>query len=339
MRHVKSILAMALASIALTTLVVAQAGQPQAVPVEPIKDFEIVPKGELIKHTFEIRNDGDAPLQITDVRPACGCTVAKFDQVIKPGAIGTIHAEMKTDNFAGPVSKSIAVFTNDDDNPQIQLVIKAQIKPYIGVAPGFARYNYVQGETIGSVTQVLWAEDNANINVVDVRSPYPHLKVTHREATDDERNKKVSGKQWAFEFALDSQAPVGALSEYVTITLDHPEQKVVQIPISGFVRPRQHITPAELDLGPLQGASLPLKRTLHFTNFITDQIEVKSIDSTIEGLKATAVPSKHQPGYRFILELTMGPEMPKGNFDDVLQIHITDEQNPIVELPIKGSIL
>ncbi len=37
-------------------------GKPSALPLEPIKDFEVVPKGNKIHHTFEIKNAGDAPL-------------------------------------------------------------------------------------------------------------------------------------------------------------------------------------------------------------------------------------------------------------------------------------
>ena len=38
-----------------------------------------------VEAVFEIANDGDQPLEITEVRPSCGCTVAEFDKVIEPG--------------------------------------------------------------------------------------------------------------------------------------------------------------------------------------------------------------------------------------------------------------
>ena len=90
---------------------------PRAVPIAPIHDFEVVAKGEVLVHDFEIRNDGDEPLLIENVRPACGCTVADFDKQIAPGQTGRIHAEMETTDFYGPISKSIAVYTSDVENP------------------------------------------------------------------------------------------------------------------------------------------------------------------------------------------------------------------------------
>ncbi len=316
-------------------------GKPRAVPTEPIKDFEIVAKGEVIVHEFEIRNEGSAVLELKDVRPACGCTVAQYDKKIAPGESGKVKASVKTDNFGGPIAKSIAVFTNDPDNPKLQLVVKANVKPYVSVVPGYARYNYVQGEPVGSIQQTLWAEDGSDVEIVSVKPPYDHLKVRYREATEEERHEKGKGKQWHIEVELDSQSPIGALRDYVEIRLNHAKQKTVRIPVSGFVRPRQHITPPEIDFGQLQGASLPLRRTLHFTNFITSAIELTDIETSIQGLSGQIqnAAKKDDAGYRFKLLLTLGPEMPKGAFESTIKIHTTDKQNPVVELPIKGTVL
>ncbi len=342
MRRFIPVLMILAVALGVTLSVAAQGdSRPRAVPAEPIKDFDVIPKGEVITHEFVIRNEGTAVLELKDVRPACGCTVASYDKKIAPGESGKVRAKVKTDNFGGPIAKSIAVFTNDPDNPKLQLVVKANVKPYISVVPGYARYNYVQGEPVGTIKQTLWAEDGSDIEVVSAKPPYDHLKVSYREATEDERHERGTGKQWTIEVSLDSQSPVGALRDYVEIRLDHAQQKVVKIPVSGFVRPRQHITPPEIDFGQLQGSTLPLHRTLHFTNFITDAIELTQVDTGIQGLSGQVQGATKQDdtGYRFKLILTLGPEMAKGTFESTIKIHTTDEQNPIVELPIKGTVL
>lgn len=334
MRRLICMSAFLLAAVAVPAL----AESPKAVPLEPIKNFDLVARGEILENTFEIRNDGDAPLEIMDVRPACGCTVAEYDKDIAPGKVGKIHAKVDTTDFMGPISKSIAVFTNDAEHPKLQLVVKAKVKPFIGADPGYARYIYVQGERVEPIGQTLWAEDGQKTKIVSVKAPYDHLKVTYRPATEEERNENAEGDQWRVEILLDKDAPVGALREYVEIVTDHPRQQVVRIPISGFVRPRQHITPMELDFGKLQGSSLPLRRTFHFTNFITDAIEVPKIETGVPGMTATTEASERQPGHRFKLMLNLGPDMPKGPFNTVIKIHTTDPQNPIVELPVEGVI-
>lgn len=328
-----------LAVVATGPLAMAQDGSPKAQPVEPIKDFETVPKGEILQHQFLIRNTGDAVLEITDVRPACGCTVADFDRSIAPGESGKVNIRMKTENFAGPIAKTVAVFTSDTDNPKIELVVKADVKPYITVLPGFARYNYVQGEPVEAIPQTIWAENGEDLEVLAAHSPHDYLKVSFREATEEERNPKGMGRQWRLVFQLSDGAPVGALRDYVTVELNHPKQKMAKIPISGFVRPRQHVTPNDADFGEVDTSMLPLQRTLHFTSFISDSIELTKVETGIEGLAAEVVPSESQPGYRFKVVLTLGEGMPKGDFASMIKIHTTDAKNPVVEVPIKGNVI
>lgn len=334
---VRTVLALAL--VACAPLAFAQEGAPRAEPLDPIKDFEVVAKGEVLHHAFQIRNSGSSVLEVTDVRPACGCTVADYDRSIAPGETGEIRIQVKTDNFAGPISKTVAVFTNDTDNAKLQLVVKADVKPYITVLPGFARYNYVQGEPVETVPQTIWAETEENLEILAVNSPSDALKVTYREATEEERNPKGQGRQWRLEFTLSENAPVGALRDYVTVELNHPKQQLAKIPISGFVRPRQHVTPASGDFGQVGPELLPQTRTLHFTNFGTDGIELTEIDTGLSGLEAEVVPSENQPGHRFKVVLTLNEQMPVGSFDSVIKIHTTDSKNPVVEVPVKGAIL
>lgn len=337
--RLNSKLSVAIAVAAFFSALPGFAGEPKAIPVEPIKSFDQVARGELLVHDFLIKNEGDATLEITNVHPACGCTVASFDEKIEPGKVGKVTAKVDTQDFSGPISKSIAVFTSDKTNPKLQLVVKADVKPYIGVDPGYARYSYVQGEDVKPIGQTLWTEDGRDVRILRLTSPYDHLVVSHREATEEERHKPAKGKQWRIEVVLKTDAPVGPLKDWVEVETDHPKQKIVRLPISGFVRPRQHLTPPDLDFGELQGASLPLQRTFHMTNFITNGIEISKVESSLPAITTEVIKNEKQPGHRFQLVVKLGPEMPKGDFETVLKIHTTDPKNPVLSLPLKGRIL
>ena len=105
------------AAAAASTTDVKQAAKPIAAPkidVNPeTKDVGTVPKGQVIDATFVIRNTGGSDLIITDARPGCGCTVASFDKVVKPGEEGKIISHVDTKTFSGPIAKSILVVSND----------------------------------------------------------------------------------------------------------------------------------------------------------------------------------------------------------------------------------
>ncbi|MEM6457169.1 MAG: DUF1573 domain-containing protein [Acidobacteriota bacterium] len=314
------------------------AAAPQAVLVEPIKDFSVIPKGESVTHVFSIRNAGDEPLLITDVRPACGCTVAKYDKEIAPGANGSIEATVDTAEFSGPISKAIVVFTNDPENAKLQLAIKADVKPYLEVSPGYARFTYVQGEPEGTLTQSIFAYDGSPIEVVDIKSKNRHLRLNKRLATESERNEKARGNQWMVEITLDQEAPVGALREMVEVVTDHPKQRIVKVPVSGFIRPRQHATPQVVQFGDIPNEALPLQRGVEFTNFAASPIQISKVEIDHDSIVAD-VDRVVEDGHRFRFVLTIPDATPKGPFETVIRIHTTDAKQPIFEVPVRGSVL
>ena len=98
---------------------------------EATREAGLVVKGETIRHTFLIRNEGTTDLHISEVRPSCGCTAAEFDRVVGPGKEGRVVLAVETRSFQGPISKSALVLSDDPVSPQTTLLIKADVKPFV----------------------------------------------------------------------------------------------------------------------------------------------------------------------------------------------------------------
>jgi len=315
----------------------ADASRPKAVAPEPVKDMGAVAKGEKITYDFLIRNEGTAPLEISEVRASCGCTATEFDKTIAPGATGKVHVVIDSTTFAGAIAKGVTVFTNDSDNPQIELTIKANVQPIINVKPGYARYIIVQGEEKeGTIEQTLWASDGAPMEIVKVDSPYPFLKVAFREAKPGEQVPEGKGKQWRVQMTLDRTAPVGALAEFVRVTTDHPRQKLVEIPVSGFVRPVIAVTPPLADFGQIE-LKEPFKRALVVRAYSSEPIKVTSVEGNLKGIDAQLEPV--QEGREYQIRLTLNPGLGKGPFNGKLTIHTDSPKKPVLEVELKGTVL
>ena len=335
-RHVKAAILALFAAVLIAATVYA-AGKPKAVVAEPVKDMGTVAKGEKVVQDFVIRNEGDAVLEITNIQPACGCTVAEFDKTIAPGQTGKVHASLDTTSFNGPISKGLTVYTSDPENPQIELTITAKVEPFITVKPGYARYITVQGEKVeGQIVQNLWAPDGSAFDVTGVDSPWPYLKVSFREAAAEERHADAKGKQWRVEMKLSNDAAVGALADYVTIHTNHPKQKVVQIPVSGFVRPVMAVTPPTADFGTFE-IKEPKKTVLNVRNFATEPIKLTSVEGNLKGIEAKIEPLEE--GREYQVRLTLSPELGKGAFGGKLIIHTDSAKTPLIEVPLKGTVL
>jgi hypothetical protein len=309
---------------------------PRLVVAEPIIDGGEVSKGEKVRVDFLLENQGEADLEIVDARPSCGCTVASFDKKIAPGAKGKIHAELDTIDFQGPVAKTITVLSNDPTNPRLTLTIKAKIQPHIAVAPGYARYIYVQTLEPGMVPQTLWALDYEDFKLLEVKSPYPFVTTTFREAADDEKKPEGVGRQWRIEMTIQPDAAVGPLREFLVVTTNHPKQKEVRIPISGFVRPLMHATPQVADFGAVAGVTEPRVVELTLVNFGEDAIQIQGVDSETPGVQASAEAT--EAGRRFRIKISLDPTATKGELAGKVKVRTTSPKMPVYEIPIKGSV-
>ena len=59
---------------------------PRLVCEQPTFEFGELDESAVVEHEFVLRNAGTAPLNITSVRAACGCTVASLqDPIVQPG--------------------------------------------------------------------------------------------------------------------------------------------------------------------------------------------------------------------------------------------------------------
>lgn len=309
---------------------------PKAVVAAPEWDAGKVIKGDTLRHSFEVKNEGNAPLEILEVAPSCGCTVADYDKVIAPGATGKINVTVDTATFDGPTAKAIIVLTNDAANPRIRLQVAAETRPHIRARPGYARYIYVLGEVEGTIHQTVFAADGmADFQVTKVESPYPYLEVSFREATPEERDPKGEGRQWRVSSTLLGNAPVGPLTDYIRVHTNHPNQRVVTIPVSGFVRPVFAITPPEGDIGTRTLAE-PYRTSFVVQNFATEAIQLGKPESTVPGITAELQPVTE--GRRYNLVVTVSPTVAKGPLAGSIRIPTESPKKPMIEVQLKGTI-
>lgn len=310
--------------------------EPKAIVTNSIVDVGIVPRGDIVEQTFEIVNEGDSALAITEVKPSCGCTVVDYDRTIAPRATGSIKATLNTKGLSGPVAKSIRVYTDDRSNPELKLVIKANIRAYVESEPGYARFLAVRGEGSKTVDQKLYSEEPGDLVVNNVSSPFPFIDVDFREAAEDERLSGKPGRQWVVSATLLANAPEGSFADFVTVNLAHPKLKRLKIPVSGFVQPVVAVLPRVADFGR-KDLSVPQSAILEVKNLGAAAVSLGDVETDVAGL----VPELEviDEGRLFRLRLTLDPKMPKGDFRGTLKIPTSSRLQPEISVDVRGTIL
>ncbi|MEM7395294.1 MAG: DUF1573 domain-containing protein, partial [Verrucomicrobiota bacterium] len=128
--------------------------KPKIVCEEPVFEFGKRPNTEEVLHSFTIRNDGDAPLELKGVKTSCGCTAAKLkEKIIPPGKSTEISVTVSLKGRRGGQSKSATVKSNDPVKPNLTLTMKGQAIPLVELRPSIVNFNRVV-EGAGSETAV-----------------------------------------------------------------------------------------------------------------------------------------------------------------------------------------
>jgi len=312
---------------------------PKMVLEDPIKDFGTVVKGEVLNYTFSVRNTGAADLIISDARPSCGCTIAQFDKVIKPGEIGKINAKLETKDFKGPINKTITVVSNDLENPNAKLFLKANVKAVVDILPdGNLRFTKLKRESFKVQRLLVTEEGGFDFKVVKTESSQPWITVTAAPAPKENMMANYPNAQYEITAAIGPEAPVGMANETAVITTNSPKMPVLKIKVLGLVRPDIMASPPKLEMGAVEAAP-------DFTRMVRVRDNAKSgtfeiLSSSVSLPFFTVVQDVMKKGEEYILELKFNASPPKGEFNGriIIKTNSAIEEYKVIEIPVTGSV-
>jgi hypothetical protein len=95
--------------------------------VEPASfDFGEALQYKTLNKEFVVRNLGDEPLRLEDVKTSCGCTAAlPNDRVVPPGGQTRLRVSLDTRSGEGRVERTIVIRSNDPRHElsEVKLVV------------------------------------------------------------------------------------------------------------------------------------------------------------------------------------------------------------------------
>jgi hypothetical protein len=325
---------------------------PRLTIVEPVKDYGTIAKGEKLDWSFLVKNTGDSDLQITAAKPGCGCTVADFDKVIKPGQTGKVTAHVDTTAFAGPIAKTVTLETNDLTTPTAQLTIHAIVKPYVEAFPaGFVRFNLLQGDA-DSQSVMLYSEEDEPFQVTKVEvpvdpttnEPVKWVKTTFEKVAEADKAPNV-GRPGQDQYKVNimvggPDAHVGALADKVHIYTNSKHQPDYFVSISGVIRPTLRVEPSMLNFGEVTPNDVAATRMvmLHSNNLkAPESFVVSKAESSVPAQLTTSVkPGANKGEYEVTLQIAKDAK--PGDVDGAVTIYTNDKINPIITVPVKATI-
>jgi hypothetical protein len=112
-----------------------QTGNLPKIEITPkIFDFGSIEYGQVLRHTFRVKNIGSEILEIKRVATSCACTTAKIAlDKINPGQETDLYVTYDTGAMSGPHGRGrqeriIYVKSSDPINPQTEVTIYANVR-------------------------------------------------------------------------------------------------------------------------------------------------------------------------------------------------------------------
>ena len=265
----------------------------------PVFGFGTVAQGTVVKHDFEIRNSGDAVLQINKLVPSCGCTASNASKdTLNPGEKAVLSVSFDTSGFEGDKTKTVSVISTDTERQQQTLTLRGRVEAVATASPERIAFGEVtrSGDSVFRSFEVS-LNPNSSGRIMEAKSFSSALVIT--EIGGDSRKKQYS-------VSLSPDAPIGEFRGRISVGYEDAEKKTgnLNIPVTASVKGSMLLDPPMLSFGIIEGSE-PISRTLKLEYRGPGTITIKSISSSESSIKTDFV--EVQKGRKFAIHVTVDP--------------------------------
>jgi hypothetical protein len=273
---------------------VAPGSKPTIQFQELIHDFGKVKANEAQRYDFVFTNTGTATLEITDVRPGCGCTTAgQWDKKVEPGKIGKIPIQFNPGAAGGTIAKSISVTCNDPLQAAQTLQVKATIWKPVDVNPAYVYFMGVEGEVTND-TKVVKITSNLeeSITVEEPQSNNPNFKTELKTLTP--------GKEFELKVVYSPTSTSAPPQSMITMKTSSTNLPIISVTTYAMPQPALVAMPQSIRLpsGPL---SPNYRQPVTIRNNSATPVQLTDPAVNVEGV--TVQTTETQPGKLFTLSV------------------------------------
>ncbi len=216
-------------------------GTPRAVVVGGTTyDFGSGQRDARMKHTFEVRNEGDAPLTLMEGSSGCNCTWAALDtEELQPGESTHLTLEWVVETVGETFTETAELYTNDPEMPSIVLELRGNVVDRIKLEPPEVVLSDISASEGAEVEVWLYASGVSDLNIEGVRysnsdlAPYFDLEFTRAEVPADQ----TPAPSLALRGTLVAKPglPLGPINQTIHLETDDADVPELDLRVTGRV--------------------------------------------------------------------------------------------------------
>ena len=210
-----------------SSIIWAQLFQPKLILQQDSFDFGDIKQGEKVSHTFVLSNGGGDALIISDVRASCGCTAAAPEKKeLAPGESTNLLVTFNSANRKGIQHKTVRIFSNDPENPEMMLSITGNVVTESQVSDRAPTIYFPEAQhdfgkvNEGDKVDYTFSFANKGTSVLTIKDIKTSCGCTAALVSQDNINP---GQEGTLKVELDTKNRSGKMSRTVTISSNDPK--------------------------------------------------------------------------------------------------------------------
>lgn len=269
--------------------------------------------GQDTKNTceFKFTNTGQGSLRIGQIKRTCGCTVFELEKKeYAPAEAGTIKVTYTAGKATASTQKNIYVSSNDKDNPNVKLTIKASVVQLVEATPQKLETS-LRKENGGISDIALKSKNGRSFSIKGFQS------ANHDSITAD-FDPNISASEFVLHPKIDIESLKTRPTGFVEIQLTHPQCSAVHLPYE--VLPEFKATPPMVHLFGVKPQEA-VTREISVVSGYGEEFEIESTSSRNGNIKVLNQEKAGQ-GYKFTVQVTPPVISGVSFFSDIFYVNI-----------------
>ncbi len=328
-------------------------------------DFGEVPRGDILEHTFRLRNAEDGPISLLDTQGTCSCTSVRRIRAVLPdgttvegdprkkdgmldlpaGAVAEMTVRMDSSKAAANHNKLevLRLRTNSTRTPYLTFEVRFFPRQLFQVTPSVLDLQDVpQGAGKSGKVDIVTGVKGSPARILGIAQQGEHARAEISETFSLDESLWVVNVTWPANQAM------GAFKDTVVLSTTDAKGEgaadTLEIPVWARVVSDVVIYPQQINLGALQqGESKTVSAELRaltpglYTKVRKAFAEGES-SGHIEIASEAVAPDSLGRSKTWKLSIAVSPGLPPGRIDAVLVVSLEDEQFPEVRAPLVGYV-
>lgn len=325
---------------------------PKAIVPETKYNFGTMDPLTMGEHTFVVRNEGKAPLELELGSTTCKCTFGKLeDSSILPGEAGEVTLNWNTGRKHPYYAHSAKILTNDPKRRSIQLSVEGLVKVQLGFEPQAIVLPHIEPESTPSGEVILFTQAWDDFTVKNVTSSLEGIAWELQPLEENwlTKNKARFGRRLVV--TLPTEMPQGHFHHQLTLHVrpnGSEEVDTFELPLQGKVLRRLSAygptvtSDGGIDLGATSvGDPISAKILLKVRDKVRD-LKVTNLEVTPEFVNVSIESTPGAPGKGlYIMKVEVPQNSPVGSYSGVRQgqILLTVNHPRITDLNLKLNFI